>query len=104
MQSQEVSAEPEGGVVERLGGAVQIVRADQADESITQVVSLQKNKDNKNDHDASRGQRGQKRRHNAAENLDRARRGLVHLDLHAVRAVGRCRDHGLLRSRPGRGG
>ena len=81
-QSQEVSAQPERGVVERLCRSVQVIGANEPDESIAQIASLQQNKNNENDDDSGRRQRRQKGGDNASQNLDRAGSGLVHLDLH----------------------
>ena len=70
-QSQEIAAQAEGGVVERLGRAVQVVRSDKPDRSIAQIASLKQNENDEDDDDASGRQRRQKRGHDAVQNLGR---------------------------------
>jgi len=77
---QEQPAEARRGVVECGGGALQVIRPRQPDEPITEILSLQQNKDDENDDNAGRRQRMKQRRDQGSQALQRARIGLAHLD------------------------
>ena len=78
-QRKEITAQPEGCVIERLCRAVQVVSADEPDEAIAKVLSLQQDENHEDDDDRCRRERRQQSRDDTLENLDRAGGGLMHL-------------------------
>ncbi len=100
-QGQEVPAKPLRGVIKGLRGAMQIIRADETDKSIAQIASLEKDKNHENDNNRCRGERRQKGRENALQDLNRPRRRLVHFDLDewTIQRLRRLHLRGLRRSR-----
>jgi hypothetical protein len=99
-QGQEVPAEPLRSVIEGLRGPVQIIRADETDESVAQIASLEQDEDHKNDDDRCRREWGQQGRENALHDLDRPRRRLVHFNQEwMIYRLRRLLLRGLLRGR-----
>ena len=48
-KGQEIGAQALRGVIESLGGAVQIMRTDEPDKSVAQIASLEQDEDHEND-------------------------------------------------------
>ena len=57
-----------------------VARADQPDDPVAQILALQKHEDDEDDDDAERGERADERPDECLQELQRARRGLMHLD------------------------
>ena len=86
---QQISPDPPGGVVQRLGRARQVARSDQADHPIAQIVPLQQHEDHENDDDAGCGERADKRADHRLDQFARGRLGLLHDDGDRLAFLGR---------------
>ena len=76
----EIAAQPPGGVVDRGGGAVQVARAEQTDQTVAQIFALQQDEDRDDQHDEGGLDRRNRRRQRALRELHRRERRLVHFD------------------------
>ncbi len=103
---EEIAAEPARGVVHRDRHAVQVARAEQADQPVAQILALQQDEDGDDEDDRGREQRAYHRHQDALRDLKRGQGRLMHLDRHRGRRRGgggvrRC-GHGFrLRLRAG---
>jgi hypothetical protein len=96
---QEIPRQAARGVVHRRGGAMQVGRAEQADQAVAQILPLQQHEDRHDQHDGGRRQRIDDRRDHPFGDLHWCRVRFVDLHLHRLLLVGVFRG---LRLRCGR--
>ena len=82
----EVAAQSPASVVQRDGGAVEVVGAEQTDEAVAQVVLLQQHEDRHHEHDGGVRERREHGRQDLPRELQRRERRFLHLHQRRFRA------------------
>ena len=77
---QKQPAQPRRRIVERRGGALQIVRARQSYQAVSKILALDQDEDDEDDDDAGRGQRIEQRRDQRPQIFQGTRIRLAHFN------------------------
>ena len=88
---EQIAAETPSGVIQTLGGALQIVRAGEANEPVTNILPLEQEEHHEDDDDAGGCQRLNQRADDGLDDLQCRRIGLMYFDRHRLRRLGGMR-------------
>ena len=77
---QEIFAQAVGGVIDRRGRSLEVVRSSEPNQTVAQVLPLQQDEYEEDHDDTDRGERMKERADDAAHGVERARGRLMDLD------------------------